>query len=393
MNARTGNPHGGQPFADFLGDLEALGIRKVTTEGESFALIRARSNLRWWLTPLDRGGECAQAGLDMFQPVTHSARIARSAMRLCARYVPTALPGGRLHLAGGPNFLRVFGEDNLCCAYFTGTAGPHRKTSAQIMTGSGEVIGYAKISRDPAVKDYLENEARVLTEIAGFGLASADLPRLLEWRDGDGDADVAWLVTDSLRAPGHSFELHLGAPHYTFLAELASKTARPGEGRGTLAALCRKVEMLRPKLESDWVARIEAGGRRVSEAAASLPMAMAHGDFTPWNSFLVGRRLYVFDWEYAHPAYPLGYDEIHFTLAAGIKETPTTLLNALEAALTTRWYGGDRARAAQAILLSLLLHAVFYISRAIVAGGDVRDWGEADRRAAMIDVLLARTGG
>lgn len=379
------------PFAEFLDDLELLGVRKAIIAGEKFALIGARSNARWWLTPLNHGGACARAGLDMFQPVTRIARVAKSAINLCARYAPAALPGGRLRLEGTPNFLRVFREADLCCAYFTGTAGPHRKTAAQIMTQSGEIVGYAKVSRDPVVKLYMANEARVLTGITGLGLASAETPRLLEWCEDDGG--VAWLVTDSLRASGHSVALGLGAPHYAFLAELAAKTGRPGEGSATLTTLSRTVETLRPDLESEWVARIEEGITRLAEAAASMPVAMAHGDFTPWNSFLTGDRLYVFDWEYAHPTYPLGYDEIHFTLATSSAEAATTLLNTLETALAARWYGGDSARAAQAILFSLLLHAGFYLGRAIAAGGSARDWGEAARRAAMIDALLARMRG
>lgn len=379
-----------EPFASFLKDIEALGVRASPEGGEVFALIGARSNPRWWLTPLDRGGECARAGLDMFQPVTRGAKLAKSAMRLCARHAPAALPGGRLRLAGAPSFLRVFSEADLCCAYFTGTAGPHRKTAVQIMTRSGEIVGYAKISRDPAVKTYLENEARVLNEIAGLGLACVETPRLLEWCKGDGNA--AWVVTDSLRAPGQSVLLGLGAPHYAFLAELATKTARLGEGGATLAALCREVETLSPRLEGEWVARIEEGVKHVTKVVASLPVVMAHGDFTPWNSFLAGDRLYVFDWEYAHPVYPLGYDEIHFTLATGLVEAPTKLITGLETALAARWYDGDQARAAQVILFSLLLHAVFYLGRVIAAGGSARDWEEAPRRAAMIDALLARAG-
>lgn len=391
LTSRRNAPEHDNSFAEFLQDLEVLGVRKAVTAGERFALIGARSNARWWLTPLDHDGKCARAGLDMFQPVTRIARVIKSAMTLCARYAPAALPGGRLRLEGTPNFLPVFRKTDLCCAYFTGTAGPHRKTAVQVMIRSGEIIGYAKISRDPAVKPYLENEARMLSEIAGLDLASADTPQLLDWREGDGD--VAWLVTDSLRAPRHSVALDLTTPHYAFLAELAAKTGRPGEGIDTLATLSRTVETLRPELESEWVTRIKEGIAQLAEAAASMPVALAHGDFTPWNSFLTEGRLYVFDWEYAHPAYPLGYDEIHFTLATSSAEAATTLLNALESALAARWYGGDSAKAAQAILFSLLLHAVFYLGRVIAAGGSAPDWAEAARRAAMIDALLARMRG
>jgi thiamine kinase-like enzyme len=137
--------------------------------------------------------------------------------------------------------------------------------------------------------------------------------------------------------------------------------------------------------------RLDSGVARIVPQIHILPVTLAHGDFTPWNTFLMGERLYVFDWEYAQPAYPLAYDAVHFILAASPDQRPLDLLGRLEEELATRWYGGDRTVAVQAMLFSLLLHAVFYLGRAIRAGLAEQDWEEAERRARMIDALLVRT--
>jgi len=44
------------------------------------------------------------------------------------------------------------------------------------------------------------------------------------------------------------------------------------------------------------------------------PRSLSHGDFTPWNTFFVDGKLYVFDWEYASYDYPRAYDFFHFFL-------------------------------------------------------------------------------
>ena len=45
-----------------------------------------------------------------------------------------------------------------------------------------------------------------------------------------------------------------------------------------------------------------------------------HGDFTPWNMFVEGGELFVFDWEYAGMSYPEGLDRYHFWMQTAIHE-------------------------------------------------------------------------
>lgn len=326
----------------------------------------------------------------MFQPITRSARIAKLAYQFRARFGRAGwIAGRRIWLDGRPGFLAPFERPGLVCAYFTGTDGPHRKTTAQIMTREGEIVGYAKLTRNPRVKSFLENEARTLAEVAELGLSSAAVPRLIDHHDQDG---IAWLITDSLRAPGHVVARELGSAHFAFLEELAEKTRHRG-GAATLAELDAAFALLRPALEMDWATRLASGISRITPDIDALPVALAHGDFTAWNTFTVEDRLYVFDWEYSHPAYPLGYDRVHFTIAGDPAAPAPALLDRLETEIAIACFEGDRRGAARAILFSLLLHAAFYLARAIEAGGTTQDWEEAGRRAALIDAVLARLDG
>lgn len=375
------------PFGDFLNELAALGVRPPGSGGERYTVVAARSNRRWWLIPQDRGAACARAGLEMFQPTTLAARLAKSALQLQTRHERLQPTGKyRIHLSGTPVFLAAFDRPGLCCAYFTGTDGPHRKTAAQVMTAEGEIVGYAKATGNPLVKRYIENEASQLEAIAGLRLSAALVPKLIEHRHEHG---VARLVTDTLRAPGHIVSKELGEPHDRFLAELAAKTARPG-GAETLAELSRTLDALRSVLSGAWVTRLSHGIARLAPTIAALPVGLAHGDFTPWNTFIVGNRLYVFDWEYAHPIYPLGFDRVHFILAANPAKPVPALIDQLETELAFTSHDGDRAMAAAAVLMSLLLHAAFFLNRAVEAGGSEQYWNQAERRAGLIDMALTR---
>ena len=80
------------PFWEFLDDLSALGIEVSETGGRHYALIAARSNQRWWLLPLDNR-RAAAAGLEMIQPVTHAARLAKTGAQVIARFGPHAFLG------------------------------------------------------------------------------------------------------------------------------------------------------------------------------------------------------------------------------------------------------------------------------------------------------------
>ena len=374
------------PFAAFLNDLGGLGVEPVAQGGQRYAVIAARSNLRWWLLPLD-SRPAAAAGLEMLQPVTRAAKLAKTAARGLALLGPHALLGcGHLRLSRLPDLDETFDGRATHMSLFTGTDGPHRKTSMQIMDIDGAILGYAKMSRALQLRPYLRNEAKVLTRLKELGLTSVDVPTLQVIRDDD---EMTLLITDSLKSSSHTAPLQLGAEHLRFLNELCAKTDRKGAG-DALDELERRIVELASVGGTEWTERIASVTALLRPVQDEIPVCLAHGDFTPWNTFLQDSRLYVFDWEYANMTWPVGFDLAHFMLATIPPDQQPHNLPDLLNRISCAHFGGNKRVAWRALLLSLTCHAVFYLGRLLEAGSPLSDWIEGPTRAAMIDCLLAQ---
>lgn len=50
----------------------------------------------------------------------------------------------------------------------------------------------------------------------------------------------------------------------------------------------------------------------------AIPTQFAHGDFTPWNCFVEGEKIRLYDFELAHENMPFGFDAFHFVMQQGI---------------------------------------------------------------------------
>lgn len=373
-----------RPFEDFLGDMAALGVTPVAEGGLVYAVIAARSNSRWWLLPL-RNRRAAVAGLEMLQPVTKAAAVAKMVARALAWFGPHALLGhDHVRLSGMPDLSCVFYGPAVHVAYFTGTDGPHRKTSLQIMNADGAILGYAKLSRASHIRPYIRNEAQTLRRVANLGLTVVDFPKVLSLRD---DTTLTMLITDSQKSIAHVAPREPGAVHLAFLAQLRAQSGVTGAGP-VLDRLARRVVGLRPLAGPDWIARFARIDTALRPVADTIPLCLAHGDFTPWNTFLQNGRLYVFDWEYAAEDCPVGFDLAHFLLSTTPPTAQPDSVSALTRALADAHFDGAETPAARALLLSLACHAVFYLGRLEETGSSLTGWPEGTARAAMIDRLL-----
>ena len=371
-------------FDAFLADIAELGVMPGGKGPENFAIIAARSNPRWWLLPL-ANRRAAEAGLEMLQPVTKAATLAKAVARGLARFGPQRMLGrGHLRLSGLPDLDGAFGEQAARVAYFTGTDGPHRKTAIQVMDADGAILGYAKLSRAPHIRPYIRNEAQMLERVVGLGLSTADVPRVLALRD---DGDITLLVTDSRKSKAVSTPLQPGPEHLRWLEDLRRKTEWTGPTQ-ILDDLSARLAALESLSGTEWSGRIRRVLEQIRPVAGTIPLCLTHGDFTPWNSFLQAGRLYVFDWEYAAPAWPVGFDLAHFMLSTiPPDQQPQSLPKVLEA-LASAHFGGDRKASRQALILSLVCHALFYLGRLAEAEKPLHDWAEGPVRGIMIDLLL-----
>ena len=373
-------------FDACLDDLAAIGMLQVAVGGQLFTLISARSNPRWWLLPTE-SRRAGMAGLEMLQPVTRAAVLVKAVMRKLAQVGLLRFMGnGRIRLSRMPDLGGTFDGRAKFIACFTGTDGPHRKTTLQIMTANGAILGYAKMSRASHLRPYLRNEAKMLTHLKELGLASADVPTVRAVRDDD---EITLLITDSLKSSSHTAPRHPGAEHLRFLNELCAKTERQGAG-DALDVLERRMVELASVGGGAWTERIGNVAALLRPVQDEIPVCLAHGDFTPWNTFLQDGRLYVFDWEYAVFSWPVGFDLAHFMLANISPNQQPDSLPILLNRISQEHFDGNKTVAWRALLLSLSCHAVFYLGRLLEAGSPLSDWIEGPVRAAMLDRLLAQ---
>lgn len=371
-------------FTAFLADLRLLGVVPRESGGLRYALLAARSNQRWWLVPL-QSPAAAATGLEMFQPVSITARLAKVFTRRIAQMgLLGTLSRDQIALSNLPTPRAWFPEGTAHCAYFTGTDGPHRKTAIQFMDPRGAILGFAKLSREDHVRRFIRNEAVMLAEVASLGLKTVELPRVIHFADPDG---LSLLTTDSLKSGASETALVFQARHHAFLDELRQKSARMGAD-SALGELGDSVAQLRGVVDPSHVGLLDRALEILQPAVAAIEVGLAHGDFTPWNSFMQNGALYVFDWEYAHCNYPVGFDYVHFILSTIAPDVQLDAAQRLVEDLARLFFAGDRDAAWRALLLSLALHAAFYLCRQLEAGAPTSGWQAAAGRFALIRTVI-----
>ncbi|MBU6416473.1 MAG: phosphotransferase [Xanthomonadaceae bacterium] len=385
-----GDPH----FLAAVQEMEALGLRVTTaphTGSHPFDVLAGHAHLRWFVVPA-RPRAVRIASLALIQPLRPAARIFKQAMMVTAALgLPHPWRHGRVHISGVCRAARGFDPGASQAAFLSGTAGPHRKLTVQWMDAGGGIRGYAKVARAPAVQALLANEASVLEQLRRTGLHSAVVPRvwLREFRE-DG---AAILATDALRTPQHPRCTRLHGSHLVFLDELAARTASPRmpDGEGLLRGMRSQVARLPASLPRPWRERFDLALQGLAFTPDLIaPRGLAHGDFTPGNTFRHQDRLCVFDWEYAGYAYPADYDLIRFLLA--VRSTrrgdPVGDCQAVESILV-RNFRRPPAAARARLTAYLCVQALLLAGRRANPDGMPLIWEGEQRASLMLDSLDA----
>lgn len=382
-----GDPH----FGAAVQEMEALGLRITAAPhpgSRPFDVLAGHARLRWFVVPV--GPRAVRvASLALIQPLRPAARLLKEALAVTAAIgLPHFWRHGRVHISGTRRAAGRFDAAATHAAFLTGTASPHRKLTAQWMDARGGIRGYAKVSHSPAAQALLANEAAVLEQLRGIGLHSAVVPRvwLREFRE-DG---TAILATDTVRTLQQPCCTRLHASHLTFLSELAARTASPHmpDGDGLLRDLHMRLARL-SALTRAWRYRFDLALRGLAFAPDLIaPRGLAHGDFTPTNTFHYRDRLCVFDWEYAGYAYPADYDLIRFLLAVRSKRrgNPVDDCHAVESILV-RDFRRPPAAARARLTAYLCIQALMLAGRRAGVDATPLTWEGEQGASLMLDAL------
>lgn len=191
-------------------------------------------------------------------------------------------------------------------AVFTGTPGPNRKL---LLYADHKFI---KISLSRDSYRLVENEKAILGQMSTG--RNFEVPKFVDIAKG---SLVLSDMGPGMRQSGFSdlhalalTELHLRHPRrqLTFgktdiFMESSAKLTCDGQASSHLLPtyLRQKLDMLAHQL-----------------ADTKLLMGFAHGDFTPWNCFVQGDRIKLYDFELAANEMPFAFDAFHFVMQQGI---------------------------------------------------------------------------
>ncbi|OON67227.1 hypothetical protein [Hymenobacter sp. CRA2] len=199
-------------------------------------------------------------------------------------------------------------------ALFTGTPGPYRKAVCCSVDKAGRRT-FAKLPLTAAAAHKVQAEARALQALAKRPAASFCVPEVLA-------AQPGFLLQRGVKPVRARRASQLTGQHLAYLREqLQAATAHPLAETEFWQTVQRQVARLQDLPDT----RIPFGLRtklqllleRI-EPGQVLPLAFAHGDFTPWNCWLAPDHLALYDLEFALPAAPLLYDLFHFHVQQGL---------------------------------------------------------------------------
>lgn len=213
----------------------------------------------------------------------------------------------------------LFGENKLEYAVFNGTPCVHQKQTVQVYSGS-QILGYCKISINPEIASLFLHERDYLRWLSDCKLIG--VPRCLACEQ---LPTGEWIFVQSTVKTMRSVTEHvLGPRQLDFLEQLHQKTS--------VSCSFYDSDLYRSLLRiDDCMDRFESDEQRVIRQGYDLVMqyyisseqhtySAYHSDYTPWNMFVEGGQLFVFDWEYATKTSVPYLDLIHYLFQSCIFE-------------------------------------------------------------------------
>ena len=215
-------------------------------------------------------------------------------------------------------------------AVFTGTTGINRKLVVALSNGK-RVTGFHKIPTTPAAEALAAHELATLSGLKKIRLRSIIVPEVRPEPEGGiwvSNIKPAKAVAAAEITPAHVEGLS-EIRHQTIVYKSLQSTGfwqnieyslqilpslEPTDPVNADQLLAYKKRLL-PMLK-EAMAGLDAG--------MHLPVALAHGDCTPWNGFLAAaaqgkpEKFALYDWEMAITDAPLWFDEIHYVVQGGV---------------------------------------------------------------------------
>jgi hypothetical protein len=267
------------------------------------------------------------AGIARYQPITRKRAAYRRLMRLLMHLGLDRVVGrtvtSPVDRANGFDFhawmertRADLDEPRATCVVFWPPQRDRGRIYVHVFGSEFRPIGFAKISFDESNDVRLDREERMLRDLAGGGLRTFRVPRVLSsGRTGtDGHAS---LVMEPIPESARPLPRVEGAYPARCVAELAAETRRLSAAEIRRTSWWAEYESLlgdeHAAFAADLSERLVDGGS----------VCRTHGDFGTTNIVRDGDSLWIFDWEESHQEGPVLTDEISFYLGVNRPRSST----------------------------------------------------------------------
>jgi hypothetical protein len=229
-------------------------------------------------------------------------------------------------------YLRKILDRDLVVSLRVGPARANRKPVLELLSPSGEMLGFAKVGITSLTRELVQAEAAALEVLGAAGLTRLEVPTLLhhgQWREHE------VLVQTPLSGSGRAVSPAMLTSAMAELATAGGVTIQPVGQSGYWRGLRSRLEACAGREPAAALLQVMDDLQATADAT-SLAFGSWHGDWTPWNMASSGDQLLVWDWERFESGVPIGYDALHYQLQGAVERNGAGgARSATEAALFT----------------------------------------------------------
>ena len=229
-------------------------------------------------------------------------------------------------------YLRKVLDRDLVVSLRVGPPRANRKPVLELLSPSGEMLGFAKVGISGLTRELVRTEAAALDVLGAAGLNRLQVPRLLhhgQWREHE------VLVQTPLNGSGRTVTRAMLTSAMAELATTAGVTTQLVGQSGYWRTLRTRLEGCADREPAAALLQVMDDLQATADVT-SLAFGSWHGDWTPWNMASSGDQLLVWDWERFESGVPIGYDALHHQLQGEVERNGAGgAQSATEAALFT----------------------------------------------------------
>ncbi len=203
-------------------------------------------------------------------------------------------------------------------AIFTGTKGENRK-AVIVFEKNKKATHYLKVPLTTAATHLIKNESEQLKQLSRLSLNTLVVPQAKRIHQHLLQTNIRPTTT---RSNLTITPLHLEALRELYQDTIEWKLLQQTTAWAAIEKDISELEMssiknkLSPATIQQMVTNLKVLQSQI-DTNLPIPIALAHGDFTAWNTYLTTKQLMVYDWELA-AQYPLLFDAFHFIFQTGI---------------------------------------------------------------------------